>query len=420
MATQSQEQLSKCEICEETFENEELVGSHLKSHDTSICLICKEVFSQRNDLRIHLKTHFPLPLYVSEYSCPFCSQTYKKIDNLTDHLIGHKEPQGPYKCLICYKSFKLEPDLTEHIRTDHECTICKKSFQQKSNLTNHLKSHSAKKSHYAKARFKCSLCNESFKHLSSFTGHIKTHAPKAPLKCSFCHQVFRNKTTLNIHIRIHSDSVNSYKQMKSLERDSLSGGRYSCTFCGKHFAAQNYLTSHLKKVCRTYKCSICHKGIQWEDRDTYEHPYACAVCRKYFSHCINPSSATVAASMCSYKCSVCSKPLIFRSGAAEYLKADIKGQLYSYAMSEKSHDQSEQPSSSVTTCKSVTTAQSPMANLRYSKYIPSGCDGSISTTASNMTEEEDMSLVNATGNYSNSPSLHSLEFPFIYNIKTED
>ena len=292
-----------------------------------------------------------------------CEETFECIETLELHPSTHEE--DGYICILCKEVFSDGNCLLHHLKSQHDemnrfsrgtCLLCCRNFKKKGYLENHLISHGDKKLLY-----KCPHCDKIiFKYKSALDKHILMHSDDRSFVCTVCKKSFKRKYNLSSHvINFHSDKK-----------------PFKCKICSKSFKTKGSLKKHFNGHSEKTKCSICHKAIEQKNAtDTKEHPYACSRCEIHFIHSNSSASHTETTSRSSFKCSVSSESLLAK------LHTD---------------------------------------DAQFFSKIPFECGGSLSTTVSYRADEEDVSLTNSTLNGSNPPPLHSLECPFIYNIKTED
>ena len=187
---------------------------------------------------------------------------------------------------------------------------------------------------------------------------------------------------------------------------------FKCKICSKELKNKSNLKKHLIVHAEKAKCSICHKAIERKNgTDTNEHSYACSRCKIHFIHSNSSAAHTETTSKSSFKCSVCSEPLLFRINKTKHPKTHTTKLVYLVSMHPIAFAQNHHLASPTETqkhCKSAFAVELNTDTAKVSKE-----------TVSHKAEAEGALVTNPTWNESNPPSLHSSEFPFIYNITTE-
>lgn len=110
------------------------------------------------------------------------------------------DPERPYACLHCDKSFRSTASLARHENShagakQYPCGICRKSFVRLSNLKQHQQTHATGK------LYSCLHCGKTFVHSSSFSRHKKVHSGEPGGK-----QGQRNSLVIDESAPLESDS----------------------------------------------------------------------------------------------------------------------------------------------------------------------------------------------------------------------
>ena len=123
----------KCDFCEKSFFNEEILGLHIKSIHKSIiegwkkCNYCDKTLS-KNSLYLHVKmTHENK----KHHECETCDKKFVKKCHLDRHKKVVHQKIKSLKCISCEKEFASKRSLVMHISVIHEN---KKDFKCKRNF----------------------------------------------------------------------------------------------------------------------------------------------------------------------------------------------------------------------------------------------------------------------------------------------
>jgi uncharacterized Zn-finger protein len=176
------------------------------------------------------------------------------------------------------------------------CGTCGKRCTRASALTRHARSH-------AKQTFRCSHCDTSFSNPVEYKRHvISEHGAQRVFKCSFdgCQFAADRLSTVERHAVIHSEVH-----------------VHSCNRCGRTFAQENGLHSHLRSCLetRSYLCDLCGaafnhlQSMQSHRRvHTGEKPFQCTDCGSHFADYRNlKRHRRIHENAFPYVCVVCSK-----------------------------------------------------------------------------------------------------------------
>merc|ERR1712088_137076 len=175
--------------------------------------------------------------------CSLCEQDFPSRAALQQHMQCHinADPESPYRCDECGKTFSVPARLNRHYRTHtgekpHLCTICHKSFSVKENLSVHLRIHTQERP------YPCTVCHRSFEHSGKLHRHMRIHTGEKPYVCTLCNKTFIQSGQLVIHMRTHTGEK-----------------PYICDICGKSFGYNHVLKLHQVAHFgeKVYKCTLC-------------------------------------------------------------------------------------------------------------------------------------------------------------------
>ena len=175
------------------------------------------------------------------YECVLCEKSMFTKRGFIRHIRVHSGKK-PCLCETCGNRYRVDQDLTRHIREVHEglrpyaCDLCSKAFASKSSRDDHRRIHTGEKPHT------CAHCLKSFRTLNLLYVHNRIHTGYKPHLCSFCGKRFRNKQTLDNHITVHTGVKN-----------------FSCGICGRRFSVKGEVVRHqaIHSDEKPFVCSRC-------------------------------------------------------------------------------------------------------------------------------------------------------------------
>nr|XP_023671225.1 zinc finger protein 628 [Paramormyrops kingsleyae] len=189
-----------------------------------------------------------------------------------------QNPEHPFQCLDCGKSFKWSSRLAHHQRSHnnerpYRCNLCPKAFKGSSALLYHQRSHSGEKP------YKCEDCGKAFKRSSLLQVHRNVHTGLRTFQCPYCPLTFKWSSHYQYHLRQHTGEC-----------------PYPCDTCPKAFKNSSSLRRH-KNVhlgLKPYVCAVCTKAFTQSTNlrqhmriHTGERPYICSECGRSFTHSSN-------------------------------------------------------------------------------------------------------------------------------------
>ncbi|XP_008556329.1 zinc finger protein 160 isoform X1 [Microplitis demolitor] len=279
-------QVRKCNICGDTFENNDILREHRSKHVDEGILTEEDLkdlepgSEDRKGEKIARKRRTD----IVGLECTECNKQYTSRKGLLRHIQVHEGKK--YLCDICPKKFYRREHLKIHVAKHnmikpHKCPRCSKRFMKEEQLSAHLTKHERtfkknKEPDSTSKRFLCEICSKSFTQSTTLVAHLRAHNGIKPYVCEVCARPFTTNAYLKMHMRTHTQ-----------ERP------YTCQFCARAFARAdtlaNHLTSHTGEA--KYHCKYCPKNFR-RLKSLKEHvfihtgqrPYACPTCDRRFNN----------------------------------------------------------------------------------------------------------------------------------------
>merc|ERR1711936_590983 len=206
---------------------------------TNECSLCEQDFPSRAALQQHMHCHVNGDPN-APYRCDECGKTFSVPARLNRHYRTHTG-EKPHVCNICQKSFSVKENLSVHVRVHtqerpYPCTVCHRSFEHSGKLHRHMRIHTGERPH------QCTLCNKTFIQSGQLVIHMRTHTGEKPYVCASCNKGFTCSKQLKVHMRTHTGEK-----------------PYSCDICGKSFGYTHVLKLHQVAHFgeKVYKCTLC-------------------------------------------------------------------------------------------------------------------------------------------------------------------
>ena len=245
----------------------------MKDKNTFECNLCHSYFYRRTDFFSHVESDHPeLMDKVCPYVCKFCSKKFAARQNLSNHMLIHKNNRK-FQCDLCDYSSIRGGDLRKHKRVIHsinklECKLCDKKFRQYKTLNNHVNIHLGKKD------FRCNICGLEFYAKEKFLNHLAAHKNADDdhhrYLCPTCGLKLKSSASLQSHLKRHKDSamVSSFPKLLA---DKLV----------KIVKPESMLMESNENQSETHCCNETFPGLIYLFRHSYYHHnpiYECFAC----------------------------------------------------------------------------------------------------------------------------------------------
>lgn len=175
-----------------------------------------------------------------------------------------------FKCMICpTENLTNLQEWKSHMRHTHSdpfpvIICCDRKLRDRKRILDHISFH-----HEAEPQFECETCGKKFMRKPYLISHMKTHKILVDknFQCEKCPEKFFYRVQLLKHQLVHMTS----EEQKLVKL-------YDCKQCGRQYAAQANLNSHIRRVHKklsTLVCHICAKIFNKKERLTahvlYKH-----------------------------------------------------------------------------------------------------------------------------------------------------
>uniref|UniRef100_A0A8C5WDM1 C2H2-type domain-containing protein n=1 Tax=Leptobrachium leishanense TaxID=445787 RepID=A0A8C5WDM1_9ANUR len=245
------DKLPQCSVCDQEFENQELLFAHMQSHADVLlfpCPHCPHRFHKKPLLKIHLFTHFK----DRPHRCTDCNKSFSRINHLNMHRRVHMGIR-PYSCPDCPSSFRHKVSLLVH-RYSHskvlpidlkpyQCAYCAKRFLRSDHLEVHQRFHTGE------CPFQCPDCDKTFPSKARLSIHSRVHSGVRPHSCPTCQRSFIHKANLERHLQKHTGEL-----------------AFSCVKCSVRFPSLVTLAQHKHTHRReeVFSCVHCEKRFLYK------------------------------------------------------------------------------------------------------------------------------------------------------------
>ena len=287
------------------------------------CEVCGFCTRKRQLLKDHMKRSHR----TKTHTCSQCTKSYGLKKDLNRHIkLVHSFNSRQFACPKCSYTAKVKQSLQEHMKRNHVerdfvCHMCGKSFGVERDFQRHLRSHKG-----LEVKLECAVCQKSYSTSWFLKVHMKTHKEgyvKESFSCEECGRTFAAQHTLLSHI----DVVHLGKQQTFL-----------CTKCGQRFLQKRSLINHQlgHAGIKPYVCSVCDKCFR-QKSSLHEHetihsnlkPFKCEVCgNKFRSAKLLRNHSVVHSTEKNYQCLVCQKKFKQKNALTRHLRIHSESKPY--------------------------------------------------------------------------------------------
>lgn len=269
-----------CDICSKTFYDKSSITKHMKAKHipkdpiqqaTYRCELCLLQYDNRLRLESHVRDYHVKTnrILVHRHKCCSCSQSFRYITPLLEHLVTHTD-LTEYTCQLNGCGHKvteidaLRRHLKAHTKKSRQppCTKCNQIMESTTHVCQLTDLPVPERNKYQPYSKICDHCGAKFCSVSDLRYHMNSVNGIKPYKCEFCEKAFARPAFRRVHQRSHtgekfykckqSDCDSAYMDFRQLTRHEwrahdLYRRRYPCTVCNKVFPDQQLLRRHAKE-----------------------------------------------------------------------------------------------------------------------------------------------------------------------------
>ena len=240
----------------------------------------------------------------------------------TNPTFDQREPNEPYQCENCYKTFFYKSQLAIHQKKKKPCTkagcpralgvvepegqVTFKILTESENLQAPPNIQLFRQNFKDKKEFECDICEASFSHKGHWGEHMKKrHDIATPYQCPKCDLSYSTSIELRKHfLNVHKSEKtivgsDAFEEKDSFELDVSTNiivhdkkKPHKCENCSRTFFHKSQLKIHQQnkipctKGKKEFECNICEASFSrkghWSEHMKKRHdmakPYMCQIC----------------------------------------------------------------------------------------------------------------------------------------------
>lgn len=263
-----------CDLCGKRFKFKSAIRDHMMiklGMKDYVCEICGRKFVKKCYLNKHIRFHAGNKDQ-KNLQCDVCSEQFvdKKLYIL--HKRSSHDPEKPFLCDLCNKSYTSKASLRQHLVREVICTLCDEIFTSNDLLKQHVilvhtlmqyrEAVNDENDSNAAFVYPCEICGRKFTSEERYKQHQLTE-----LSCELCYSKFTQNEDLKIHIENKHDPTEHRKVMslrwkKNIKLGGIKSAEFPCDICGKKLFYRRTLLLHMRmhSGLKPYKCEYCNKA----------------------------------------------------------------------------------------------------------------------------------------------------------------